>query len=157
MVVVLSGQTYISSIAYGLRKYEAFHIDDINNEGFINYFAKNKVPQSVNKSESDSDNIMYLKAFDFGLHLSQNIFAKQQGKEDLYDLCVDYENFSKISISQFNSHVSDPDRLVKLLAETYGKKVSEYFQTVSSFKNCEFCGQKISVDATECPNCYLPL
>ena len=231
MVVVLCGQTDVASLAYGLRKYEAIHINDINCDGFINYFTKNRVSKLVNESEFDSDNIMYLKAFDFGLHLSQNIFAKQQGKEDLYDLREDYENFSNISIGELAAYTSDPDGLVKLLSDYYGDRVAKYFQfgqrtgllsivslfirkgavlsdeqkdvffspfikegrslflpdktlmncvnlasdaksdaqivncykvirhaiTISTFKNCELCGQKVSSDATECPNCYTPL
>lgn len=132
LVIVLSGANDISSLAYGLRKYEVFPIEEVGSSKFVNYFVNEK-EQTLKKgnevSMEDSNNqSVYLKAFDFGLHLSENVFAQQQGADVLYDIQVDYENFSLIPAADFISCGNNPEMLVDLLSHSYGDIVGKYFQ-----------------------------
>lgn len=132
IVVVLTGRVNHASIAYGLRKYEAFSIDDIDGEKFKNYFVSPSMQISQNETKaseaiSDSRRAANIKAFDFGLHFSMNMFAKQCGEEQLYDLNEDWENFNDIPAAAVLTTDPNPDVIADLLQKAYGKDVARYF------------------------------
>lgn len=132
IVVVLNGEVELSSIAYGLRRYEVISFNSISSESFINYFTKNntkeKTPVTASTTPIKVDENLranYLKAFDFGHHMSMNIFAKQQGSESLFDINEDFDNFWKIPVSVFGT--GDPDLIMQAMSESYGEMAAKYF------------------------------
>lgn len=131
IVVILSGDANISSIAYGLRKFEAIPVEDIDEDWFINYFTqeKDEVKTSCSKNDQkeDDNRTLYLRAFDFGFHLSNNIYAQSINEENLYDLKEDWSCFSAIPLKYITTDKPDPMEILQKMTDFYGDKIAKYF------------------------------
>lgn len=134
IAVVLSGGISLSSVAFGLRKYEAFSIDEIEGDKFKKYFmipnfksndGGHKTGNNPIANNQDSSCAANIKAFDFGLHFAMNMFANQTNNDSLYDLNEDYENFKDIPSYQLQT--KNPDAILDIMKNAYGDKVARFF------------------------------
>lgn len=134
IAVVLSGGVSLSSVAFGLRKYEAFSIDEIEGDKFKNYFiipniksndGGHKTDYNPIEKKQDSSRAVNIKAFDFGLHFAMNMFANQTNNESLYDINEDYENFKDIPSYQLRT--KNPDAIADIMKNAYGTEVAKFF------------------------------
>ena len=132
LLSVLCNGVNISMLPFGLRKYQAFNLADIENSNLLEYIIKKGIDDyddkifSFERSNSVAED---LKLFDFGHHFSVCMFAKLQNKDDFMGLLQeDLDGFGKLIWKDSHQIITiNPDEIVKEIKKDYGDNAADIF------------------------------
>lgn len=132
LLSVLCNGVNISMLPFGLRKYQAFELADIENSNLLEYIinkSNNDYYDRISSFERSNSVAEDLKFFDFGHHFSVCMFAKIQNKDDFMGLLQeDLDGFVKLTWKDPHQIISiNPDEIVKEIKKDYGDIAADIF------------------------------
>ncbi len=144
ILTVLCDGININMLPVGLRKYQAFELDNIEKTGILDYL-RNEKELNVDRNHLSSNNsntvALDLKMFDFGYHLSLCIFAKMQNKNigDI-DLQADLDEIKESPWKDPSQVLSEnPEEIAGKLKTLYGQAAADLFSLG------QYCGISVSM------------
>lgn len=132
ILTVLCNGISINMLPVGLRKYESFELDNIENSGILEYIRDRERTDSVNDYilfDKKNTVAIDLKMFDFGYHFSICLFAKMQNNDSFTNLLQeDINELDRISWKNaFQILSENPDDIVKELKKLYNNVAADIF------------------------------
>lgn len=142
ILTVMCDGININMLPVGLRKYQAFELDNIEKTGILDYLRNGK-ELNVDRNHLSNNNMVALdlKMFDFGYHLSLCIFAKMQNKNiDDIDLQADLDKINELPWKDPSQVLSESqDEIAAKLKTLYGQAAADIFSLG------QYCGISVSM------------
>lgn len=146
LLTVLCNDINVNMLPVGLRKYQTFELDNIEESGILDYIKNKEEVNSVNNDLSfDKKNTVAidLKMFDFGYHFSICMFVKMQNKQNdnIFNMLQeDIDELDGISWKDpFQMLLESPEKIVKELKALYGNVAGDIFSLG------QYCGISVSM------------
>lgn len=146
LLTVLCDGININMLPVGLRKYQAFELNNIEQSGILDYLRNEEEVRSVNNSLSfDKKNTVAidLKMFDFGYHFSICMFAKMQNKQDNDFINILQEDLDELDGIPWKDSsqilLVNPEGISQKLTILYGKIAGDIFSLG------QYCGISVSM------------
>lgn len=139
LLTVLCNGININMLPVGLRKYQAFELDNIENSGILEYIRSTEQVNSVDKklsNEIKTTGVIELKMFDFGYHFSICMAAKMQNNDD-------FDNLLQEDLDELDGAPWDnPFQLLSESHEIIAERIKTSYGNTSAdiFSLGQYCG-----------------